>query len=724
MTRLDPRLLVALPLLLTAAAPPPASVFPPGNVTTTYHGVTVADPYRALENGTNPQVIAWSEAENDRAHAYLDEVPGRSELASALRAMVTATSPAYDTLQAAGPFVFARYHDPKFQQTMLVRMDATANPATRAMVLDPNTLDKSGHTEIDWYAASPDGRKVAVSLSRDGSEDGTLHVYDVTTGAEIGAPIANVQYPTAGGSLAWLPDGSAFWYTRYPGASMPPADQHFYQAVYLHKLGTDAAADPEILGKAQSLPRTGEIFLDNRDGANAALAAVQLGDGGQWQDYLLRPGQPALKLADYADQIDAVALAHDGTVYGVSRRNAPMGRVLKLAPPYTGGIAAGKIFVPENPSVAIVAGGEFSQPLTPLGGHLLVLGVAGGPNVLADYAANGTARQVKLPDVASVTEVDAMPRGEALYQVATYTRPPEFQRYATRTGQSTPTDLRETSPIAFADAKVTRAFARSKDGTMIPMTIIAPDSLRNDGTNPTLMYGYGGFGISTSPGFLGPIARLWLNAGGVYVLTNIRGGGEYGTTWHQQGMLTRKQNVFDDFDACGQYLIAHHITDHAHLALLGGSNGGLLMGAMITQHPHLAHAVVSLVGIYDMLRLEQDANGAFNVTEYGTVNNAADFKALYAYSPYYHVVKATDYPAVLMMTGAHDGRVNPMQSRKFTAALQAANASSNPILLTVSQTSGHGIGSSLDDRIGQQVDYLAFLFQELGMSAERAARGS
>ncbi len=717
-------LMLAAPLLAAASALPPPPVFPPGNTIETLHGVRIPDPYRALENADNPKVMAWSNAENARARAFLDALPGRADLSHALRAMITATSPAYVNLQAAGPDIFALYRDPKFQQPMLVRLDAGASPSSRRTVLDPNTLDKSGHTEIDWFVASPDGKRVAVSLSRDGSEDGTLHIYDVATGAEIGAPIPNVQYPTAGGSLAWLPDGSGFWYTRYPGATMPAADQHFYQAVYLHKIGTNAAADPEILGKAQNLPRTGEIFLDNRDAADAALAAVQLGDGGQWQDYLLRPGQPPLKIATYADHIDAVALSHDGTIYGVSRRDAPMGKILKLTAPYTGGFATAQTFVPESRSVAITAGGEFSQPLTIAGKNLFVLGIEGGPNSLTEYTPDGTAHPVPLPPVASVTEVDALRNGDALYRVATYTKPPEFQRYAPATGQATATDLRESSPISFADVSISRAFARSKDGTMIPMTIIAPRGMRHDGVNPTLMYGYGGFGISSSPAFLGPLARLWLNAGGVYVLTNIRGGGEYGTTWHKQGMLTHKQNVFDDFYACGQYLITRKITDHAHLALLGGSNGGLLMGAMITQHPHLAHAVVSLVGIYDMLRLERDANGAFNVTEYGTVKNEADFKALYAYSPYYHVIKGTDYPAILMMTGAHDGRVNPMQSRKFTAALQAANASDNPILLTVSQTSGHGIGSSLDDRIKQEVDFLSFLFDELGMSATRAAHGT
>jgi prolyl oligopeptidase len=250
----------------------------------------------------------------------------------------------------------------------------------------------------------------------------------------------------------------------------------------------------------------------------------------------------------------------------------------------------------------------------------------------------------------------------------------------------------------------------------VPVNVIMKKTAKLDGKNPALLYGYGGYGISQTPTFLGATWRLWLNAGGVYAVANIRGGEEYGERWHQEGMLTKKQNVFDDFAAAGETLIAQHYTSHEKLALLGGSNGGLLMGAVLTQHPKLAHAVVSAVGIYDMVRVELDPNGSFNVTEFGTVKDPAQFAALYAYSPYHHVVKGTVYPAVLMLTGANDGRVNPMHSRKFTAALQAATSSSASILLRTSKNSGHGIGSSLSERIDQQTDILTFLFDQLGMT--------
>jgi len=247
------------------------------------------------------------------------------------------------------------------------------------------------------------------------------------------------------------------------------------------------------------------------------------------------------------------------------------------------------------------------------------------------------------------------------------------------------------------------------------LNIVRRKGTKLDGTNPTLLYGYGGYSISEKPRFLGARTRVWLDQGGVYVLTNLRGGGEYGVEWHKAGNLTRKQNVFDDFLACAQYLIDQKYTTPQHLAILGGSNGGLLMGAALTQRPEMFRAVASFVGIYDMLRVELDPNGQFNVTEFGTVKDADQFKALYAYSPYHHVKDGTPYPAILFLTGGNDHRVNPMESRKMTARLQAANSSGHPILLRTSSNAGHGIGTSLDEQLEQNADVFGFLFDQLGV---------
>jgi prolyl oligopeptidase len=299
--------------------------------------------------------------------------------------------------------------------------------------------------------------------------------------------------------------------------------------------------------------------------------------------------------------------------------------------------------------------------------------------------------------------------------VETFLRPPYFSRYDERSGKASETKLAQTSPVSFHDVEVVREFATSKDGTKIPLNIIRRKGVKLDGSNPALLYGYGGYGSIEAPSFIGPSFRLWLDGGGVYVIANLRGGGEYGEQWHSQGALTHKQNVFDDFYAAAEYLVAQKYTSPQHLGIAGASNGGLLMGAELTQHPHMFRAVVSLVGIYDMIRVERDPNGAFNTTEFGSTADPAQFKALLAYSPYHRVAKGTRYPAIFMATGDNDGRVNPMHSRKMIARLQAANASNEPILLAIESRAGHGIGSALSVRINQSADFLSFLFDQLGM---------
>jgi len=709
---------------LAASLPPPPAT-PAGTTMDMIQGVRVADPYRWLEDPADARVKAWSDAQNMRTRAYLDALPDEASIKARLTQLITATSPAYFELAARGTVVFAMYSDPVKQQPMLVALNATADPASRRTVLDPNALDAKGLTSIDWFVPSPDGTLVAMSLSKNGSEDGTLHVFEVASGKEIGAPIPRVQYPTAGGSLAWSQDGKSFWYTRYPTQDAPAADQHFNMQVYLHRLGGDWQGDPLVLGRKDGLERVSEIFLDNRYDRPEVLASVQRGDGGEWAHYVLRDGQPAVQVADYPDKIVYATIGPDDALYGISRSDAPNGKIVKLAAPFGNAkLAAGKVIVAES-AVAILSGGaeQHVQDLTLTSTRLFVRDIVGGPNDVRVFSLDGKpAGRLQLPEVAANSEIEALADGDVLFDVSTYLRPRYYASWTPSTGRTVETGLKVTSPISFADAEVKREFATSKDGTRVPLNVIERKGTRRDGINPTLLYGYGGYGVSMTPSFLGAMRRLWLDGGGIYVVANIRGGAEYGERWHQEGMLTRKQNVFDDFAAAAEYLIAQHYTSHEKLALMGGSNGGLLMGAVLTQHPELARTVVSAVGIYDMIRVELDPNGSFNTTEFGTVKNPEQFRALYAYSPLHHVQKGTAYPAVLMLTGATDGRVNPMQSRKFAAALQAATASDRPILLRTSANSGHGIGSSLSERIAEQTDELAFLFDQLGAAGHTAMK--
>jgi len=303
-----------------------------------------------------------------------------------------------------------------------------------------------------------------------------------------------------------------------------------------------------------------------------------------------------------------------------------------------------------------------------------------------------------------------------LFASSGYLSPTAWLEWTPGAKQTRPTALRTISPASFDDIEVVREFARSKDGTAVPINILRKKDLKLDGNNPTILYGYGGYGISLTPRFK-PTLRVWFDAGGVYAIANLRGGGEFGEEWHKGGNLTKKQNVFDDFIACAEHLIKREYANPSKLAVMGSSNGGLLMGAFLTQRPELARAVVSRVGIYDSLRAELEPNGAFNVTEFGTVKNLAQFKALYAYSPYHRVKSRTAYPAVLFPCGENDGRVAPSNSRKMTAALQAATSSGHPILLRITDSAGHGMGSSLRDRVAEQADIYSFLFSELGVDA-------
>ena len=382
-----------------------------------------------------------------------------------------------------------------------------------------------------------------------------------------------------------------------------------------------------------------------------------------------------------------------------------MGKLLKLAPPN---------FSLGNPVAVVTPGRSSIDGFIVAEDHLYVRYMAGGPSKLLDKVGAKSERTIDTLPVSSVGEMVASAGGKLLFENESYTDPPAWYLYDPATGLVRRTALVETSPASFSDVEAIRQTAPSKDGTHVPMTILRRKGTKLDGSNPTLLTGYGGFGISLSPNFSAR-RRLWLDHGGVWVVANLRGGGEFGETWHEQGKVAKKQNVFDDFIACAETLIKLKYTSPEKLAIEGGSNGGLLMGAALVQRPDLFRTVVSHVGIYDMLRVETFPNGAFNVTEFGTIKERDQFNALYAYSPYHHVKDGTDYPAVLFMTGDNDGRVDPMNSRKMTARLQAATRSARPILLRTSSGSGHGFGTALDERVAQDADVFSFLLDQLGM---------
>jgi prolyl oligopeptidase len=682
------------------------------DVSDSYFNVTVMDPYRWLEDASDPRVSAWSASQDQRTRRYLDGLPARQPIYDRLYAQISASSPSYYRLQLAGGRLFAFFNQPPKQQPMIAVMGPEADPAHAHIVLDPNALNPSGTTAIDWYVASPDGSLLAVSLSENGSEDGTLHLFDVATGKERPDVITRVNYPTGGGSLAWRADSKGFWYTRYPGPDRPREEQHFYQRLYFHVLGQEPSADALVLG--DGLPKIAEIALGVHHGSDVVVVTVANGDGGEFAHYLLDDSGRPRQVTHFEDGVVFATVSGD-SLYLVSYRGAPHGRVLSLAvaDPV---LARARELVPQSEAV-IVPGGEFGgEPVVATHRALYVREIVGGPSRVAVFDLEGHQRgELPLPGPATVEELVPLPDGSLLYDISTYLRPPYFARYDEGRGTSSETALAQTSPVSFQDAEALRRNATSKDGTRVPLNIIRRKGTVLDGHNPVLLTGYGGYAVSLAPAFVGPRARLWLDAGGVFVIANLRGGGEYGEQWHHGGNLTHKQNVFDDFAAAARYLISAKYTTADKLAIIGGSNGGLLMGASFTQHPELYRAVVSLVGIYDMLRIELDPNGAFNTTEFGSVRDRAQFAALYAYSPYHHVIDGTKYPAIFMATGETDGRVNPAHSRKMIARLQAAT-SGGPVYLSTNAHAGHGIGSALSIRVGQWADEYAFLFDQLGLT--------
>jgi prolyl oligopeptidase len=714
MKMVSPMRLLPCVLLMVASAgaqtlgPPPAT--PKKPVVDEYYGVKVTDDYRWLENWDDSAVRTWSDAQNQRTRAYLDGLAVREPIRKWLREVANATSVSYYAISLPRDVFFAMKVQPPKNQPFLIILKSLDDLGSERVILDPNQLNPKGTTAIDFYVPSLDGRYVAVSLSEGGSEEGTVHIYDVATGKETGDAIPRVNKGTGGGSVAWNSDGSGFFYTRYPAdGERPKEDLDFYQQIYFHKVGTPVSADSYSIGK--EFPRIAETLMHTSYDGRYVLAQVANGDGGQFAYYLMdlsvgRTGEWT-QVAQFSDKITQAVLGKDQALYLLSLNDAPRGKVLRL-PLEKPALANAETVVPQSDAAI--------QAFVPSVTLLYVIDSMGGPSRVRVIDQKGHAKgEVPTLSTSAVYGATSLRGDDLLYENESYLTAGAFYRYDASTGKATRTALYQTSPVNFIDAEVVQEWAVSKDGTKIPMSVVRKKGIKLDGSAPTLLTGYGGFNISLAP-FFDPTVRLWLDRGGVSVVANLRGGGEYGEKWHHAGNLTKKQNVFDDFAACAQHLIDAGYTKQANLAIIGGSNGGLLMGAELVQHPVMYRAVVSFVGIYDMLRNEVvTANAIFNITEYGTVKDALQFQALYAYSPYQHVVDGTAYPAVLFLTGANDPRVNPANSRKFTARLQAASSSKAPVLLRTSSNTGHGIDSSLDEQVEEGADVWAFLFTQLGL---------
>jgi prolyl oligopeptidase len=676
-------------------------------VSTTYHGVTVTEEYRWLEDAASEQTKSWTAAQNADTRAFLEGLPCYAAVRRRAEEIVKADSVTWGHSSYAGAAHFVLKREPPKQQPFLVVLTDLDDTSGARVVVDPNAIDETGATTIDWFVPSPDGRLVAVSLSSHGTEQGTLHLFDSASGDLVDVKIPRVHGGTAGGSLAWAGDSSRFWYTRGPAAGERPDEElPFFQEIWHHLLGEPLRADQCDQPGPLADPKIVEHFLDSSPDGRWAMDRTQKGDGGEWQVFL-RPqgGGDWWQVADIADKCVQAVFGGD-MLYLLSRAGSPRGQVLRLSLSEGATVAQAQCVVPATDDII--------ETLAASERRLWLVDIDGGPSALRVCDSDGgNLTQIGVPPVSAIDSLGALNGHEVVYALESFTQP----RVLWRAGDDAVprrTALADETPFDISSYEVRREFATSADGTRVPMTLLSAPGTPRDGSAAALLTGYGGFAISLKPRF-NPTRLLWLEQGGVLAVANLRGGGEYGEEWHHGGRLTAKQRVFDDFVACARHLVDSRVTSNERLTIIGGSNGGLLMGAILTQHPELARVVVALVPVMDMLRAELHPNGAFVATELGTVQDPEQFQALLAYSPYQNVEDGVAYPATLLSGGEFDPRVDAYHPKKMAARLQAATSGDEPILLWVA-SGGHGVGGSLDEAVAELTNVHTFIFDRLGIA--------
>lgn len=659
-------------------------------------GTRIADPYHWLENPEDPAVQRWIATQNAYTGKYIDALPGHQQISKRVRALAITSTTRSSPRLAGGMLFYLRETPPQAQPVLVAQQGLDGKPR---VLVDPNR-DAKGEA-ITAYWPSPDGHYLAYGTAHGGSELTTIHVLDVRSGKRLPDKLPYAGGGTTPQGLAWDANGRGFVYVRFPP---PPAGRpvrQFHAALVHHVLGQPAARDSVVFGKDYS--PVAEYRLLTSPGARQLVVLANVGDGGPAEVYL-RVGKGFRKLFGRDADIRGATWLGQRLVM-VQFAAAPRGRLLVREP-------SGNVHVLLHQRKGAL------QSVAPLGKGLLVIRSWGPDWWVEQYDAHGRfVRRVDLPatgiSIAGIASESGRP--EALIAIRGWRMPARWVAYDGRTGALRTVFEVKPADAAYARIRVHRVEGVSKDGTRIPVTVLSMPGITPDGKRPTILYGYGGFDIPVAPRFVGPYLA-WLERGGVLAYANIRGGNEFGETWHAEGQGLHKQNVFDDFHAAARALEKAGWTDPRHLGILGGSNGGLLMGAELVQHPHAFRAVVSLVGIYDMIGHEtRFANGRYNVTEYGSVRNPAQLRATLAYSPLQNVKPHTPYPAVLMITGANDPRVAPWQSRKFAAALQHASSSHQPILLLTRMHAGHGVNASFSQRVGNTALALGFFAAELGL---------
>jgi len=667
-----------------------------------YHGVKVADPYRWLEDLDSEETRKWVEEQNKLTFGYLAEIPARTTIKERLTKLWNFEK--YGVPFKEGNRYFYTRNSGLQNQSVLYSVNSLE--AQPQVLIDPNTLSADGTVALSGTAVSNDGKFLAYSLSASGSDWQEWKVRDVGTGKDLTDHLKWVKFSNA----SWTRDGSGFFYARY---DEPKSDSlkatNYFQKLYFHKIGSPQSEDVLVYER----PDQKDWLFDgsvSKDGNYLIITAFQGTDVKTrvyYKDLRTNDG-PVVKLLDDFDA-SYTFVGNDGNrMWFLTDVGAPRGKIIEIntAQPERNNW---KILVPESK--------ETLQAVTVVNHKLIANYLKDAYTQVKIFDTTGKfIREVEFPTIGSAEGFGGEPDDrETFYSFTSFTSPASIYRYDVETGKST---IFRQPKVDFnpANFETKQVFYSSKDGTKVPMFITYKKGLKLDGNNPTYLYGYGGFNISLTPAFSVGVL-VWMEMGGVFAQPNLRGGGEYGEDWHQAGMKLKKQNVFDDFITAAEWLITNKYTSTPKLAISGGSNGGLLVGAALTQRPELFGAALPAVGVMDMLRFQKFTIGWAWVSDYGSSDNADEFKALYAYSPLHNIKPGTKYPPTLVTTADHDDRVWPGHSFKFAAALQAAQAGSAPVLIRIETKAGHGAGKPTSKIIEESADRYAFLVRTLNMKS-------
>jgi len=666
-----------------------------------YHGTKVADPYRWLEDDNSEETKAWVEAQNKVTFGYLDTIPERAGLRKRLTEL-------WNYARYSAPFKrggnYFYYKNDGLQNQSVLYVTKSLSETGRVM-LDPNKLSADGTVALSGVSISDDGKLMAYGTSASGSDWQEWNFMEVETGRKLPDVLKNIKFSGA----SWNHDGTGVYYSRYPEADPKSklSAENFFQKLYFHRLGTPQSEDKLIYER----PEDREKFVGGSVTEDGRYLIIIVGRGTApknmvyYKDLSLSDG-PVVPVVDVLES-DYTFIGNVGSKFFFrTDKAAARGRVVSTDVSKPGATVWTEVI----PQAA-----ETLDSVNFVNDQLVAEYLKDAYTEIRIHGTDGKqVRKVELPGIGTAGGFDGKRTdSETFYTFSSFNTPPTIYRYDMKTGTST---LFRRAEVKFdANAfEVKQVFFPSKDGTRIPMFIVHKKGLVLDGGNPTLLYSYGGFNISLTPSF--SVARLaWLEMGGVYAVPNIRGGGEYGEEWHLAGTKLRKQNVFDDFIAAAEWLIANKYTKPAKLAISGGSNGGLLVGATLNQRPELFGAALPAVGVMDMLRFHRFTIGRAWVSDYGSSEDPGEFKALYAYSPIHNIRKGGKYPAVMVTTADHDDRVVPAHSFKYAATIQEHQAGDAPVLIRIETKAGHGAGKPTSKQIEEWADIYGFLIKSLGM---------